>query len=288
MLLSLELIYYGDCREMIQFYLNIFENADAEIRLYEEMPFAEALGIEEYGRAMVWRASLTIQNGNYAVRFKLSDSILTARQENVTSKEQAYHPLICIEHPDEQQIHGLLEKIYCGAYSFEDIQKGIYSDKYGIRWIFKKSERLRIYHCLEFKGNCSEIMRYIGNAYRVPIIEVVEYKDSPYKDMDSLAAKDKIYCALMEFQNKNYYYAVKFSDSVDSAVHNYSGYGKEDKLWFQIIIVVQESDETHLKQAFERLSVGAVLNRRISPNEDGILYGSMIDRYGIVWELYGG
>ena len=74
---------------------------------------------------------------------------------------------------------------------------------------------------------------------------------------------------------------------MDSAIHNYSGYGKEDKLWFQIIIVVQESDETHLKQAFERLSVGAVLNRRISPNEDGILYGSMIDRYGIVWELYG-
>ena len=56
---------------------------------------------------------------------------------------------------------------------------------------------------------------------------------------------------------------------------------------FQIIIVVQESVVTHLKQAFERLCVGAVLNRRISPNEDGILYGSMIDRYGIVWELYG-
>lgn len=286
-MLSFELIYYGDCKDMIQFYLSMFEYADAEIRLYSEMPCAESLGIRECGLAMVWKAALTIRYGNHVVRFKLSDSMLIARQENVTSKEQAYHPLICIEHPDEQRLQELLEKIYCGAHCFEDIQKGIYSDPYGIRWIYKKSENCRIYHCLEFKGNCSEVMGYIGDAYRMPVTEVVRYGDSLYKDRDDIAAKDKIYSALMEFRDGGCYYAVKFSDSVESAIHNYNGYGKDDKLWFQIIIVVQESDERRLRESFERLSVGAILNRPVSPNEEGILYGSMIDRYGIVWELFG-
>lgn len=38
MLLSLELISYGDCKDMISFYLNTFVNASAEIHLYREMP----------------------------------------------------------------------------------------------------------------------------------------------------------------------------------------------------------------------------------------------------------
>lgn len=70
-------------------------------------------------------------------------------------------------------------------------------------------------------------------------------------------------------------------------MYNFEGYGSGDKLWYQIIIVINGSDETYLKESFERLSEGATLNRPISLNEEGILYGSMIDRYGIVWELFG-
>lgn len=288
MVISFELVYFGDCRDMMEFYMGVFENAVAEIHTYEEMPMAEILGIKEPELGMVWRAALTIRYGDYAVRFKLSDSLVIARRGDVTCKEQAYHPLICIEHPDEQYAHDLLEKLYCGEYCFEDIQKGIYSDKYGIRWIYKKSDCCRIYHCLEFKGNCSEVAAYIGNAYQVYMTEMVKYTDSPYADMESMAAKDKIYGALMEFQGENCIYALKFSDSLESAMYNYNGYGADDKLWYQIIIVVEESDEKYLAESFERLSEGAMLNRPISLNEEGRLYGSMIDRYGVVWELFGG
>lgn len=288
MVLSFELIYFGDCRDMMEFYMGVFENAVAEIHTYEEMSMAEILGIKEPELGMVWRAVLTIRYGDYAVRFKLSDSLVVARRGDVTCKEQAYHPLICIEHPDEQYAHDLLEKLYCGGYCFEDIQRGIYSDKYGIRWIYKKSDRCRIYHCLEFKGNCSEVAAYVGNAYQVHMTEMVKYADSSYVDMESMAAKDKIYGALMEFQGENCIYALKFSDSLESAMYNYNGYGADDRLWYQIIIVVEESDEKYLAESFERLSEGATLNRPISLNEEGRLYGSMIDRYGIVWELFGG
>lgn len=287
MILSLELMYYGDCRDMIGFYLNHFENASAEIQTYNEMPLAGVLGIKEPELDMVWRAGLTIQYGNYAVRFKLSDSLLIARRGEVTCKEQTYHPLICIEHPDEQYARDLLEKLYCGEYCFEDIQKGIYSDKYGIRWIYKKNDCCRIYHCLEFKGNCSEVAAYIGNAYQTPVTEPVTYANSPYADMDNIIAKDKLYGALIEFQDKDRIYAVRFSDSLESAIYNYNGYGSNDKLWYQIIIVVDECNETYLRESFERLSEGATLNRPISLNEEERLYGSMIDRYGIVWELFG-
>lgn len=287
MLVSLELVYYGDCRDMISFYLSNFENATAEIQTYNEMPLADILGINGPEINIVWRAGLTIQYGNYALRFKLSDSLLIARRGEVNCKEQAYHPLICIEHPDEQYMHDLLANLYCGEYCFEDIQKGIYSDKYGIRWIYKNSDCCRIYHCLEFKGNCDEVTAYIGNAYQTRITEMVTYANSPYANSNSVIAKDKIYGALIEFRDNNFIYALKFSDSLESAMYNFEGYGSDDKLWYQIIIVINGSDETYLKESFERLSEGATLNRPISLNEEGILYGSMIDRYGIVWELFG-
>ncbi len=103
--------------------------------------------------------------------------------------------------------------------------------------------------------------------------------------MENMAAKDKVYGAFMEFQDGNDVYAVKFSDSLESAIYDYNGYGANDKLWYQIIIVAEDSDETYLTEVFERLSQGATLNRPISLNEDGRLYGSMIDRFGFVWEL---
>lgn len=286
MLLSLELIYYGDCKDMIRFYLNTFVDASAEIHLYREMPQAEALGISGSGLDMVWRAVLTIRYGDYAVRFRLSDSLLTARKMTVTCTEQTYHPLICIEHPDEPYMRGLLEKLYCGGHCFEDIQKGIYSDRYGIRWVYKRGECHRVYHCLELIGNCNEVAAYIGNAYQVPLTEMVRYADSSYAHVGNPAAQDKGYGVLMEVQEQQISYAVSFSDAGicnDSGYGN--GYGKNKKLWYQIILVVEETDEAYLKEAFRRLSDGATLNRPISRNEEGRLYGSMIDRYGIVWEL---
>ncbi len=303
MLVSLELIYYGDCRDMIAFYLANFENATAEIRTYHEMPLAEVLGIKEPEINMIWRAGLTIQYGNYALRFKLSDSLLIARRGEVNCKEQVYHPLVCIEHPDEQYVHDLLERLYCGEHCLEEIQKGIYSDKYGIRWIYKKSECRKIYHCLEFMGNCDEVAAYIGNAYQAQLSEVVTYADSLYANSNSecregqkprcpaegvLTAKDKIYSAFIEFRDDNSIYALKFSDGLGPAMCDDRGYGGGVKIWYQIIIVVNSSDEIYLKESFERLSERATLNRPISLNEEGILYGSMIDRYGIVWELFGG
>lgn len=225
MLLSLELIYYGDCKDMIRFYLNAFVDASAEIHLYREMPQAEALGISGSGLDMVWRATLTIRYGDYAVRFRLSDSLLTARKMTVTCTEQMYHPLICIEHPDEPYMRGLLEKLYCGGHCFEDIQKGIFSDRYA---------------------------------------------DSPYAHMGNLTAQDKGYGVLMEFREQQISYAVSFSDAGICNDNGYgNGYGKNKKLWYQIILVVEEADEAYLKEAFRRLSDGATLNRPISRNEEG-------------------
>lgn len=286
MRLSFELIYYGDSKAMIRFYESIFANARVRIQTYSEMPGAEVLGIKGQGLGMVWRGTLEIRYGSHAVRFKLSDSLITASGGEVCYKAQAYNPLICIEHPDEEYVYGLFEKIYCGKYSFEEIQKGIYSDKYGIRWIYKKSVQSSIYHCLEFKGNCSEVADYVKNACQADIAELVRYADSPYANEIDLEAKDKIYGTLMEFSDGDCSYAIKYADSLESAIHNFNGYGSQDKLWYQIIIVLENSDEKQLLQSFKRLSEGATLNRPISPDEEGRLYGSMIDRYGFVWEVF--
>ena len=286
MRLSFELIYYGDCKDMIEFYKRIFNHAETKIQTYAEMPGAEVLGIKEQGLGMVWRGTLEISYGGHAIRFKLSDSLIIASGGDVGYKAQAYNPLICIEHPDEAYVCSLFEKIYCGKYSFEEIQKGIYSDKYGIRWIYKKSVQSRIYHCLEFRGNCSEVADYVKNACQADITEQVRYADSPYANEIDAEAKDKIYRMLMKFSDIDRSYAIKYSDSLESAIQNLNGYGSEHKLWYQIIIVLEDSDEKYMLQSFKRLSEGATLNRPISPDEEGRLYGSMIDRYGFVWEVF--
>lgn len=56
MILSLELMYYGDYRDMIGFCLNNFENASAKIQTYNEMPLAGVLGIKS--RNWVWYGGL--------------------------------------------------------------------------------------------------------------------------------------------------------------------------------------------------------------------------------------
>lgn len=287
MRLSLELIYYGDCKEMIAFYAGIFDQAETEIRTYAEMPGAEALGIQELGLGMVWRGALEIRYGSHAVRFQLSDSLIIASGEDVGYKGQANHPLICIEHPDEEYVRRLFGELYGGQHSFEEIQKGIHGDRYGLRWIYKKSHRCSICHCLEFKGNCGEVAAYVRDAWQVNMAELVKYADSPYAGEVDVEAKDKIYGAWMEFSDKHCTYAIKYADSLESVLRNYNGYGSEEKLWYQIILVVEDSDEKHLTEAFEKLSAGAVLNRPISPNGEGRLYGSLIDRYGFVWEVFG-
>lgn len=90
----------------------------------------------------------------------------------------------------------------------------------------------------------------------------------------------------MEFSDGECSYAIKYADSLESVIHNFKGYGSGDIRWYQILMVLEDSDESRLQQSFKRLSEGATLNRPISPDEEGRLYGSMIDRYGFVWEVF--
>ncbi len=285
MLPSLLLIYYGDCRDMIDFYSTIFDNIEKKIQTYSEMPLFESYGIKEQELDMVWQASLKIHYGNNAVSLKLSDSMLTAMRSPITYQGQAYNPLICIEHNDEQYVRDLFANLYCGEHSFDEIQKGIHSDKYGIRWVYKKSDNCSIYYCFEFNGDCIDVVEYIKDTFIVNSRELITYADSPHVDKIKLSAPNKIYSAVLSFEHGGCCYALKFSDNLDSAIHGFNGYSPDAKLSYQIILAVEDDDAEQLIQSFGRLSVGAKLNKPIARNADGSVNGSLIDRYGLVWEL---
>lgn len=91
MRLSFELIYYGECKAMIRFYESIFANAKVSIQTYAEMPGAEVLGIKGQGLGMVWRGTLEIRYGSHALRFKLSDSLITASGGEVCYKARSWN-----------------------------------------------------------------------------------------------------------------------------------------------------------------------------------------------------
>jgi uncharacterized glyoxalase superfamily protein PhnB len=290
MQLSFNLEYYGECGAAINFYSSIFNNTCANLKTFKEMPMSDAFGITEQGLGMVWQSMLPIKFGNSELRFEMSDSILFAMGKNLSLNQLLYNPIICLAHNDESYIRVLFEKLYGDQHSFEKLQDASFADKHGIKWIYEKSYNPGIFYCLSFDGFCGDVIAYYENAFQTKATEVIRYSDSPYAKQISTLGVDKIYSATLQFSHEKKIYALKLCDSVISAINGLYEYDPNALLFYQKIynpvFTVRDSDKEYLSSSFSRLAIGAKLNKRMAPTNDGDLHGSMIDRYGICWEFF--
>lgn len=285
MILSHLLIYYGNCQALIDFYTAIFDDTTVEVQSYAEMPLAAAYGIEGSELNMIWRASLKIQLGQCAISFKLSDALLIAMKRDVPYQDQAYHPLICIEHSDEPYVRDLFNQLYGGKYPFIETRDGTHCDPYGMRWMYRRSDRCAVYPCFEFDGFCKDVMDYIQHAFDLPTPNITTYAQSPWMGQMNLLGQDKIYRADITFIQNDCHYCMQLSDSLQSATQNTNEYDPNPQLFYQIILEVEDTDKEWLRASFARLGGGAKLNKAFVSNGEGVHHGSLIDRFGIVWEL---
>lgn len=290
MRLSFNLEYFGDCKQVLDFYGAVFENASVYSQTYRGMDMADILGITGQGLDMIWQSELCIPYGDSVLRLEMSDSLMTAMQKNKELSQLFYHPVICIQHEDENEIRGVLRKLYGAQENFTDLQTGNAADFHGICWQYQKSSCRGISYCLTFDGFCSDVIAFYENTFAIKAEEIIKYSDSPYRDKISTAGADMIYSAELRFYHGDQYCALNLSDSYESAVNGINNYDPNALLFYQKmynpIFTLRDNDIVYLSETFARLANGAKLNRPITPDDNGNLFGSLIDRYGICWNFY--
>lgn len=289
MYLSLNLEYFGECNDVINFYADVFKNASKQVQTYKEMPMRDAFGITGQSLDMVWQSTLSVNFGEYGMRFEMSDSLLVAMQSRVDHTKMLYNPLLCITHKDENDVRALFNNLYAGRHTFEEIQTGNHNDKYGIRWMYQQNNNDGIYYCFEFDGFCCDVIDYYENAFNVKAENIIRYADSPYAHEIGDSGADKIYSAEIKFGHGSQCYALKLSDDMNSARTGSYGYNPNALLFYKNmynpILMLKDHNAAYLTESFKRLSVGAKLNKAIAPGSDGHIHGSLIDRFGICWDF---
>lgn len=293
MRLSFNLEYDGTCNSALNFYMSVFDNAQVNIKSYKEMDMAEVLGINGQRLDMIWQSALCINYAGNVLCLEMSDSLMVAMQKELSFNGLYYNPVICVSHDDENYIRSLFGKIYGVEACFESLQNGNVPDKYGIRWQYQKSSRQGIFYCLSFDGFCSDVVAFYENTFKIKATEVIKYSDSPYSDkLTDAHGADKIYSAILEFSHDNCTYSLKLSDTPESAMDGVNRYDANALLFYRgqynPVLTLKYNDGVYLSEAFKRLMSGAKLNRPMMPTNDGIAYGSLIDKYGICWNLYSG
>lgn len=291
MVLSFDLEFFGDCNKALDFYKYTFDNLYTNVKTYREMDMADFFGIEGEKLDLIWQSVLDICISDKNLRFEMSDSLATAMKKNVDMKKIFYNPVICIRHSDDEYMYSIFEKIYkMSKLDFEGFKEGIVPDKYGIKWQYERCDIQGIYYVLTFDGFCNEVLSFYQDVFNINASEIVKYRNSSYADDVHKAGMDKIYSAILEFKDGKNTYAIKLGDSIQSAMEGINGYDKDALLFYQKlynpVFTLRGRSREGLESAFNRLTNGGKVNRQLSAYSENIDYGSLIDRYGICWNIY--
>ena len=252
--------YSGNCGEMINFYNNTFGNSIAVRRIatYRDMPMADILGITGDFANMVWRSEIEISNGDCIVGIELADSMLVAMQKQPAGMLKLnYTPMLMLIHEDKQYL---------------DVLKSRLCDDRGINWVMQEGSR-SISYCLEFDGFCADVVSFYESVFDVKS-EILRYNNSA-----------KIFNAIFRFDG----FVLQLSDSPQSAEKDENGYDPNALLFYKghgnlganPLLTMQFDSAQELICAFDKLSVGAKLNKAIGEDNEG----SLIDKFGICWHF---
>ena len=291
MVLSFNLEFFGDCNKALELYKHTFDNLYASVKTYREMDMADFFGIEGERLDLIWQSVLDIGISDRNLRFEMSDSLVTAMKKDSGMKKIFYNPVICIRHSDDEYMRGLFEKIYkTSEPDFEKLKAGVIPDEQGIKWQYERCDMQGIYYVLTFDGFCNEVLSFYQEVFHIKAAEIVKYHHSLYAEDVSEAGMDKIYSAVLEFKDGKNTYALKLGDSMESAMEGRNGYDKDALLFYQgvynPVFTLRGKSEEGLENAFHRLADGGKVNRQLSEYGENADYGSLIDKYGICWNVY--
>ncbi len=288
MRLSFNLEYSGKCSSVLNFYASAFRQAEFCARTFRELETAEVLGINGSGLDMIWQSELKLPFGNNVLYLEMADSILAAVQNRQDFDQPYFHPVIRISHDDEGEVRRLFERLYGESGGFDGLQSGERADMHGIRWQYQKGAP-GIGYCLSFDGFCRDVAAFYENVFDIRAEEMIRYGDLPQGNKLPAAGADMIFSAVLPFSYGGGISALRLMDSAESAADGINRYDPSALLFYHgqynPLFTVRDSDTAFLAGAFERLKNGAKLNRPLQPDDEGGMFGSLIDRYGICWNF---
>jgi PhnB protein len=128
---------------------------------------------------------------------------------------------------------------------------------------------------INFNGDCREAVGFYAKVFRSPEPEVMEFGDAPPSPEFSLPESAKHLIMHAEF-------LVDGTTIMCSDVPPGMSVTKGDN----ISLIVRATDEAKVRSWFSALSEGGKIEMPLAPQFWSPLYGSLVDRFGIGWQLY--
>ena len=289
MILSMRREYNGNCRAVLDHYKAVFNDAVVNFNTFAEMPGVESFGITGEGLSLIWKSTIAVKFGEFNLCFEMSDSILYAMQQSsfmdsvqidgFTFLTSSY-PQICVSFEDEQKEANFRQKAKLNSNNI---------DANNIQWLIEKNKQPSASLYFEFDGFCQDVIKYYETAFDTKAVNVIRYDESPDAGSVTGLGSNKVYSAHIFFDDGANKYAIKLCDTLNSAQKNLNTYNPKDLLFYKSynpILCLSNCEHDSLLKSFESLSIGAKLNKKPELNEEGAYHASLIDRYGICWEIY--
>jgi len=259
-----QLEYGGNCLKVIDYLKSIFNDVSYTCETYQSFPSAEIMGVKQSGLQMIYKSIFTINQKNTSICLNLSDSMLAAMEMSSFGVLSMHIPQIITS--------TLVNK-----------------NDYNIEWVFDKNKPEGIFQYLEFDGFCQDVINHYENAFDIKADFITKYKNSPVANEVGVGGGEKIYSALLNFKHENKNYGLKLCDTIASAKNNINTYDPSALLFYKNssnpLFAIKDDDENVLQNIFAKLSVGAKLNKPLTKDENGIIHGNLIDKYGVCWDI---
>ncbi len=129
---------------------------------------------------------------------------------------------------------------------------------------------------LKFNGNCIEAVEFYSQVFGAEIQEIMTYGELPPDD--AFPVSDEMNKQILHTRMKINGTTVMFSDVPP-------GMDLPVKFGNSISLTIQSSDMEEINTLFERLKEGGSITMDLQETFFSRRYGSVIDRFGIPWEL---
>ena len=128
---------------------------------------------------------------------------------------------------------------------------------------------------LHFKGNCAEAIAFYENAFGIKAENVTRFSDIPQSEGYTAEPGTENYIthACLNFGTKNAMHGLMMSDWTDA------------KIGQNISVSVAFDTTAKAKSAFEKLKPGGIVEQEIGKTFWSECWGSLTDKFGIMWQI---
>ncbi|MTI49945.1 MAG: hypothetical protein FH761_19105 [Firmicutes bacterium] len=145
---------------------------------------------------------------------------------------------------------------------------------------------MKISSRITFFGNCREAIEFYKEVFEIENVNVETFEDSKEMSNMQLSEDEKrlIFRSELKIKDKESYFSIIMADSPVLAFNK--GYignkNNVDNITFEVSCITREQ----IKEIYEKLSAEGKINISLQTKNSYKLFGSLIDKYGVCWNLY--